>query len=576
MTKRSRVRRRIDLAAGRDKVELVLKNAKIVNVFNHKIIEGDLAIDSGKIIGIGSYTGIQEIDMEGKYIAPGLIDSHEHLESAMVTPAQMSRVVVPRGTTTIIADPHEIANVCGIKGIEFMMASAEHTPLNVFFMLPSCVPATEFETSGANLKAEDLEPLISRKNVLGLGELMDFPGVIHGRSDIIDKMMISQDKIIDGHGPVISGKELNAYMISGVKTDHECSSLQEMEERLDRGMYIAIREGSAARNLKSLIQGVNQNNSRRMTLCTDDKNPEDILKEGHIDFNVRKAIQLGTDPITAIQMATINTAECYKLRDIGGIAPGYDADLIILDNLRDFNVLEVYKKGKKVAEKGLALFDVEETDTKDVVETVNMKPVTIEDLQIKLETDIVRVISVLPFSLVTESNIRKVNINKDGHFEKHKYIDIVKLAVVERHKGTGNIGLGLVENFKIENGAIATTIGHDSHNLIVIGDNDPDMIKAIEAVKKLEGGIAVVHNGEVNSLQLRIAGLMSDQPMEYVAHRLEELLKLAHEKLKVNEKIDPFMTLSFLALPVIPDIKLTDKGLFNVLDFKFIDVEVKE
>jgi adenine deaminase len=405
---------------------------------------------------------------------------------------------------------------------------------------------------------------------------MDFPGVVSGRSDIIDKIMIAQDKIIDGHGPVIKGKDLNAYMISGVKTDHECSTLEEMNERLERGMYIAIREGSAARNLKTLAQGVQENNARRMTLCTDDKSPEDILKEGHIDFSVRKAISLGIDPITAIQMATINTAECYHLRDIGGIAPGYDADLIVIDDLRDFNVLEVYKKGKKVAVDGTPLFEVSETDTSDVVNTVNMQEVKKEDLEIKLNNDIVRVISVLPFSLVTESNIRKVHINSEGYFEKHKHIDIVKLAVVERHKGTGNIGLGLVENFQIQNGAIATTIGHDSHNLIVIGDNDEDMLSAIQEVRKLEGGIAVSHKGHVESLQLRIAGLMSDQPMEYVAKRLEELLKIAHDQLHVNPKIDPFMTLSFLALPVIPDIKLTDQGLFDVMDFKFVDIEVED
>jgi len=576
MTKRERVKRRIDLAAGRDKVELLLKNCKIVNVFNHKIIEGNIAIDSGKIIGIGDYTGHKEIDMNFNYVAPGLIDSHEHLESAMVTPAQMSRVVVPRGTTTIIADPHEIANVCGIKGIKFMMDSAADAPLNVFFMLPSCVPATEFETSGAKLMAKDLEALISQDNVLGLGELMDFPGVINGREDIIDKMMIAQNKIIDGHGPVITDKDLNAYLINGIKTDHECGSIHEMNDRLDRGMYIAIREGSAARNLKALIQGVTEYNSRRITLCTDDKNPEDILKEGHIDFSVRKAISYGIDPITAIQMATINTAECYLLRDIGAIAPGYDADLIVIDDLKAFNVLQVYKKGKKVAENGKALFDVEETDTTNVVNTVNMKPVKAENLHLKLESDVVQVISVLPYSLVTERNVRRVTINADGHFEKHKHIDIVKLAVIERHKETGNIGLGLVENFKITGGAIATTIGHDSHNLIVIGDNDKDMIKAIEEVEKLQGGIAVVHNNKVDSLQLRIAGLMSDQPMEVVAEKLEELLSIAHNELGVNHKIDPFMTLSFLALPVIPDIKLTDKGLFDVLKFDFMDVEVKD
>lgn len=575
MTKRERIKRRIDLAAGRDKVELVLKNCKIVNVFSHEIGQGNIAIDQGKIIGIGDYQGHEEVDMNWRYVAPGLIDSHEHLESAMVTPAQMSRVVVPRGTTTIIADPHEIANVCGIKGIEFMMKSVEEAPLNVFFMLPSCVPATPFETSGAKLLAEDLTSLMAQTNVLGLGELMDFPGVIAGREDIIDKMMISQDKIIDGHGPMIKGKELNAYMIGGVKTDHECSNLVEMKSRLDRGMYIAIREGSAARDLKTLVQGVTDATARRCTFCTDDKNPEDILREGHIDYSIRKAIDLGIDPITAIQMATINTAECYYLRDIGAIAPGYDADLIVIDDLKAFNVKEVYKKGIKVAEDNKALFEVTETDTSDVIETVNIKPVSKDDLKIKLDSDIVNVISVLPFSLVTERNVRKVHL-EDGYFAKHKYIDIVKLAVIERHKASGNIGLGLVENFKLKNGAIATTIGHDSHNLIVIGDNDEDMLKAIQAVEALEGGIAIVSDGEVHSLQLRIAGLMSDQPMEFVAEELKKLLKIAHDKLGVNDQIDPFMTLSFLALPVIPDVKLTDKGLFDVVKFDFMEIEVKE
>lgn len=576
MNQREKLQRRIDLAAGRDKVELLLMNCQIINVFSHEICTGHIAIDSGKIIGVGDYMAKTVVDMKGRYVAPGLIDSHEHLESAMVTPAQMSRVVIPRGTTTIIADPHEIGNVCGIKGIEFMMQSVNQTPLNAFFMLPSCVPATPFETSGAKLMAEDLLPLMERKNVLGLGELMDFPGVISGREDIIDKMMIAQDKIIDGHGPMIQGKELNAYMIGGVKTDHECSTVKEMKSRLDRGMYIAIREGSAARDLKHLIQGVNESTARRCTFCTDDKNPEDILREGHIDYSIRKAIELGVDPITAIQMATINTAECYALRDIGAIAPGYDADLIVIDDLKTFNVLEVYKKGVKVAEDNQPLFDVVEAALDDVVETVNIAPVTKEDLAIKLETDIVNVISVLPYSLLTERNVRKVHINSDGFFEKHKYIDIVKMAVIERHNGTGNIGLGLVENFKLKGGAIATTIGHDSHNLIVIGDNDEDMLLAVEEVKRLQGGIAVVSQGEINSLQLRIAGLMSDQPMEYVAEQLKDLLTIAYDKLGVNEQIDPFMTLSFLALPVIPDVKLTDKGLFDVVKFDFMEIEVKE
>lgn len=576
MDKRERVQRRIDLAAGRDSVELVLKNCKIVNVFSSTIIEGNLAIDSGKIIGIGDYIGKTEIDLEGKYVSPGLIDSHEHIESSMVTPGQMAKIVIPRGTTTIIADPHEIANVCGIEGIKFMMDSASKVPLNVFFMLPSCVPSTEFETSGAKLLAKDLEKMMEQKNVLGLGELMDYPGVISGREDIIDKMMLAQDKIIDGHGPLIKGKDLNAYAINGIRTDHECSTIAEMKERLDLGMYVAIREGSAAKNLSALIPGVTSNNSRRCTLCTDDKNPEDILNQGHIDYSVRYAISLGVDPITAIQMATINPAECYKLRDIGAIAPGYDADLIILENLNEFKIVEVYKKGIKVASNGKALFDVVNSNPSKVINTVKLKKISIEDLEIKLTSDIVNVVSILPFSLVTEKVIRKISLDSNGNFIKNKHIDIVKLAVIERHKGTGNIGLGLVENFKITNGAIATTIAHDSHNIIVIGDNDEDMLLAVKELEKLQGGIAVSYNGQVNSLQLKIAGLMSERPMEEVAINLGLLQNIAHNDLGVNKKIDPFMTLSFLALPVIPNIKITDKGLFDVIKFEFIDLEIKD
>jgi len=575
--RKEKMKRRADLASGKMDVELVLTNCKIVNVFSHRIIEGNIAIDSGKIIGIGDYVGKKHIDMGGKYVAPGLIDSHEHLESCMVTPGQLARVVVPKGTTTIIADPHEIANVCGLDGINFMMEAAENVPLNVFFMLPSCVPATPFENAGAELTAKELSTLIDMKWVLGLGELMDYPGVIHGRKDIIDKMVIAEHKIIDGHGPAISGKALNAYVINGVKTDHECSNLEEMEERLGLGMYIAIREGSAARNLATLIHGVNRVNERRCTFCTDDKNPEDILKEGHIDYNIKLAIKNGIHPISAIQMATINTAECYNLRDIGAIAPGYDADLIVLDDLATFNIVEVFKKGKVVAADGLPLFEVERPDTSKVIKTVNMPDITVDDLKIPLKMDIANVIRVQPYSLVTEKVIRKVSLDKEGNFISNKYIDIVKMAVIERHNNLGNIGLGLVENFMLKNGAIATTIAHDSHNLIVIGDNDEDMVAAIQEVKRLDGGIAIAQNGKIlESLGLPIAGLISMESMEDVSEKLKVMHKIAFEKLEVSEQVDPFMTLSFLALPVIPDIKLTDKGLFDVTKFDFMDVGIEE
>lgn len=573
---KKKYKRRVELASGRDKVELLLKNCQIVNVFSHSIVNGDIAIDSGKIIGIGDYEAVNVIDMEGRYVAPGLIDSHEHMESCLVTPEQLARVVVPKGTTTIIADPHEIANVCGLEGIRFMMEATENIPLNVFFMLPSCVPATEFETSGAKLDAEDLKTLMGKNIVLGLGELMDYPGVIAGKEDIIDKILLADRKIIDGHSPLISGKNLNAYAINGVKTDHECTNLKEMEEKLSLGMYIAIREGSAARDLEKLIPGVNNHTERRCTFCTDDKHPGDILKEGHIDHNVRKAIYMGVDPISAIKMATVNTAECYKLRDIGAIAPGYDADIIVLDNLEEFNIDQVYKKGILVAEDGKAKFEVERPDISSVSNTVTIGHITEKDLEIYLDTDIANVIRVNTSSLLTEKVVRKVSLDREGRFISNKHIDILKIAVIERHGKTGTIGLGLIENFRFKGGALACTIAHDSHNLIVIGDSDADMVLAIEKIKEMNGGIVIASEGLIEEcLPLPVAGLMSDDDMETVAEKISKIIKYLHNKMGRNRLKDPLMTLSFLALPVIPDIKITDKGLFDVNKFNFIDINVE-
>ena len=573
---KKKYKRRVELASGRDRVELLLRNCRIVNVFSHSIVRGDVAIDSGKIIGIGDYDAVKEVDMEEKFIAPGLIDSHEHMESCLVTPEQLARVIVPKGTTTIIADPHEIANVCGLEGIKFMMDATSDIPLNVFFMLPSCVPATEFETSGAKLDAEDLKTLMGENIVLGLGELMDYPGVIAGREDIIDKVLLADRKIIDGHSPLISGKELNAYAINGVKTDHECTNLREMEEKLSLGMYIAIREGSAARDLEKLIPGVNMHTERRCTFCTDDKHPGDILEEGHIDHNVRKAIKMGVDPISAIKMATVNTAECYKLRDIGAIAPGYDADIIVLDNLEDFNIRQVYKKGILVAEEGEAKFEVEKPDLSSVSNTVTIGDISEKDLEIHLDTDIAKVIRVNTSSLLTEMVVRKVSIDQEGRFISNKHIDILKIAVIERHGKTGNIGLGLIENFRFKGGALACTIAHDSHNLIVIGDSDTDMVLAIEKIKVMDGGIAIASEGEiVEFLALPVAGLMSGEDMETVAEKIFKITKYLHDKMGRNRLKDPLMTLSFLALPVIPDIKITDRGLFDVNEFSFTDINVE-
>ncbi len=574
-----KIKHLIDVAAKRKKAELLLRNCRIVDVFSTEIIEGDLAIDSGKIIGIGDYQGLKEVDLAGKIVAPGLIDSHVHMESSMISPGQFARAVVPRGTTSVITDPHEIANVCGLEGIRFMINSTEALPLNVYFMLPSCVPATPFENSGAVLEAEELSKLIANPMVLGLGEMMNYPGVIEGDSKIVDKLRLAQanNKIVDGHSPDITKEELNAYVIGGIKTDHECSTVEEMRDRLRRGMYISIREGSAARDLEALIEGITPENERRCLFCTDDRHPEDIMESGHIDNNVRTAIKRGIDPVTAIKMATINVCECYGIKNSGAIAPGYDADLIILDNLEDFNVLEVIKDGEFAARNGKALFQVEKEDITKVSNTINFKKINLEDLQIKMTSNLANVMRLLPHSLLTERVTREVEVDSRGCFKFNRDRDLLKLAVIERHNATGNIGFSLVENFNLRGGAIASTVSNDSHNILVIGDNDNDMYAAVEEIERMQGGVVIVSEGRMlKKLELHIAGLMSDKSIEAVKDTLEEMHRIAYDRLGVNRDMDPFMTLAFLALPVIPEIKVTDRGLFDVVNFKFIDISIND
>jgi adenine deaminase len=567
---------RAKLAKGDLTVELVLKNCKIVNVFTHEIHENDIAIDSGKIIGFGPYKAKKEIDLKGKYVAPGLVDSHMHLESTLVTPQRLSEISIANGTTTIIADPHEIANVCGVNGINYLIESSKNIPLNIFFMIPSCVPATAFEDAGASIESKDIEKLLKKDLVLGLGELMDYPNVMNGNVSMLKKMDLAKRKIIDGHAPGLLGRDLNAYMINGVKTDHECSTQEEMKQRLNRGMYVILREGSASKDVKKLLPAINAYNYRRCLFCTDDKNPEDLISKGHINHNIKLAIKSGIDPITAIQMATINAAECYRLRDIGGIAPGYDADLVILNSLKDFEIEEVYKKGVLVYSQGKVQFET--TDYKDdkVMNTVNIKPVKEKDLVLDLSNDLAHVIVVKPFSIITEKAVRKVSVNEKGEYINNEHLDICKIAVVERHKATGKIGVGLVEKFGLRNGAIATTISHDSHNIVVVGDNVGDILKAISALEEMNGGIVIVKDGMVkHQLTLDIAGLMTDQPLKKVEETLNKMLNYAFNTLKVNKEINPFMTLSFLSLPVIPELKITTRGLFDVKAFNFIEVNKK-
>ena len=573
------VDRVLKIARGEEKAELVIKKANIINVFTNEIIKGDVAIDKGRIVAIGQYSGWEEIDLKGKYLSPAFIDSHVHIESSKVTPGQFAKAVVPRGVTSIIADPHEIANVKGIEGIEYMLEESENIPLDVYMMLPSCVPATPFESAGAVLEAKELAKIIDKEGILGMGEMMDYVGVINGDEKVLEKIELAKEKgkIIDGHGPMITGRELNAYVAAGIRTEHECSTVKEMVERLRLGMYIHIREGSAARNLKELIKAVNKDNLSRVMFCTDDKEPSDLLENGSIDNNIRLAIEAGIDPIDCIKIASLNPALAYGLEGKGAIAPGYRADLVVIDNLIDFNILMVFKDGKLVAENYMPLFHVTESSNTSMKNTVVIKPIKEEDLKLSIKGDKVNVIGVIPDSLITEKLVREVGkdiVVEGGEFVKGN--DILKVAVIERHKATGRIGLGLVEGFGLENGAIASTIAHDSHNIIVIGDRDSDMVLAVEELKRLGGGIALAQEGKIiGSLQLEIAGLMSDKPLEEVRKGLDEILQLAYDKLRVNKNIEPFMILSFLALPVIPSLKITDLGLFDVDKFKFINLEVK-
>ena len=565
----------IDVAAGRAKAQIVFKNINIVNVFTGEIIKADVAVHDGYIAGIGEYEGAEEYDMEGKFLCPGFIDSHMHIESTMVTPGEFARAVTVRGTTGIIADPHEIANVKGIAGIKYMLEGTENLPIDVYIMLPSCVPATPFENSGSILKAEDLLELINHPRVLGLGELMDFENVINCEKTIINKIVLCQNsgKFVDGHGPGLSGRAINAYAASGVRTEHECTTPEEAVERLRLGMHIMLREGSAAKNLVDLLPALNNSSISRCMFCTDDRHPEDILKQGHIDNNVRLAIKNGVDPVTAVQMATINVARCYNLHRVGGIAPGYKAALLILNDLKSIDIYQVYKNGKLIAENNEALFDIFSINDSKMRNSVNIKELEEDSFQIKNDHGQLRIIGLVPNSLVTKTLISKV-VKTDGKYYSKDGEELLKIAVIERHNATGNIGLGLVSGLGLKDGSIASSVAHDSHNIVVIGDNDRDMKRAVEKLEEIGGGVAIASGGEIiKYLSLPIAGLMSDSPIEKVQSILADLIETAY-KMGVNKDYDPSMTLSFLALPVIPEIKLTDLGLFDVNNFKFVSINV--
>lgn len=569
----------VDMAAGRVPVDLLITNCKIVDVFTQSLCDGPLAIGMGRIIGIGNYETKSTLDAKGGYVMPGLIDGHVHIESSSLIPSQFARCILPHGTTTIIADPHEIANVCGLDGIRYMLNASQDLPLNVNIMLPSCVPATPYEESGAELLVDDLEILINKPGVHGLGEVMDYPGVIHNTKSVINKLKLAQryNCVIDGHSPGVKGRELTAYVISGIMTDHECSSLEEMKDRLRLGIYILIREGSACKDLLSLVPGLTPANARRCVLCTDDKEPADILSTGHINKSLRLAVSAGVDPLMAISLATLNAAECYRLADKGAIAPGYDADLLIVDNLKEFTARHVLVNGKEIARNGNLLVELQDYISDTVLNTVRLAPIGIDALTLHLTSKRVRAIGVKTGGVLTESLTLTVVPDAKGCFDPKLNPGLNKLAVIERHHASGNIGLGILANYGLKNGAIATTVAHDSHNLVVVGDNDNDMLAAIEDIKIMGGGITLCREGRILAhLPLPVGGLMSEKSATEVAAQMEIILKIAKHVLSINADIQPIMTLAFMTLPVIPALKLTSTGLFDVTSFKRVDICLPE
>lgn len=556
--------RLIAVAAGREKADLVLKNAKYLNVFSNEFLSGDIAVANGLIAGVGKYDGKTEIDVSGKLVLPGFIDAHIHLESSMVTPAEFAKAVVAHGTTTVITDPHEITNVMGIDGVEYMIQAAQNLPIDVHFMMPSCVPATEIDESGAELDCKDIDLYLDNKKVLGLAEMMNYVGVINGDKNVLSKIVTSQahHKKIDGHAPELSGNDLNAYIAAGVYSDHECSTFENALEKLRKGQFIMIREGTAAHNLKALMPLLTQQYYSRCMFATDDKHPNDLLYGGHIDYIVKQALKNGADPIVALKTATHHAARYFLLNNKGAIASGYLADIVVVDNLEDFNVETVFKRGKLVFDGEVKDFSAPTVDEKlaeKCFDTFHLDSVTPSSFKVDGKLGLIGLVGgeLLTRNLGTADKIDVEN-------------DILKIACIERHKGTNHIGVGYVKGYSLKSGAVATSVAHDSHNIITVGCNDDDIAVAVNAIKDSKGGIAVVENGKIKALlELPIAGLMSDEPLTTVNEKLENA-KLSAYELGADKSIDPFMTLSFLSLPVIPSLRITTKGVFDAENWKML------
>ncbi|MBC1667584.1 adenine deaminase [Listeria welshimeri] len=569
---------RVAVSDGREKADLVIKNGRIVNVFSGEIMEGDIAIKNGYIAGIGDFSEAEQImDAAGEFIVPGFIDAHVHVESAMVTPAEFARVLLPNGVTTIVTDPHEIANVAGEKGIEFMLEDAKGAPLDMFVMLPSSVPATEGEHNGETLHAKKLHPLYKHEKVIGLAEVMDFPSVAKGSSDILTKIIDAKKEggRIDGHGAGLTSADLNNYLAVGIRTDHESTNAKEAVDRLRAGMFVMLREGTVGRDLLQTISAVSEKNSHRFCFCTDDKLINDLITEGSINYNIRLAIENNIDPITAIQMATINAANCHNLPYLGAVAAGYQADIVFLKDLQTIEISKVLKNGQVVVENGArneAAFEKQHSET--FISPKIQHHLSKQDLELPLTNDTCYVIGMKQNNLFTEKLMEQVNV-ENGKFVPSIEKDLLKMAVVERHHNTGCVGVGIVKGFGLKEGAIATTVAHDSHNIVAVGASDEAMEKAINYVTEMGGGIAVVdETGKVlHDLALPVAGLLSNKPYEEVERDLAGLLK-AFNQISNAKGFDPFLTLSFLTLPVIPELKLTDQGLFDFATFQIIPNEV--
>jgi len=558
----------ISVAKGEIPADLLLKNARIVNTFIGEIEQDDVAIYGDRIAGVGNYGKAKEIiDLQGKFLAPGLINGHTHIESSMLHPARYAQAVVPRGTLAVVTDLHEIANVCGPEGIKFVTDLARKLPLDMLFMAPSCVPATHLETSGARISSKEVKRILAHPKIIGLGEMMNFPGVVSGDEEVLQKISASKGKVIDGHAPGLAGKELNAYLSAGILSDHESTTLEEGKEKLRRGMYLMIREGSSEKNLDALLPLVTDNTYKRCFFVVDDRNCSDLLREGDIDAVVRKAIDRGLEPVRAIQMTTINTAEYFRLHDRGGIGPGYIANLITITDLAKLEIDMVFYQGKLVARQSKPLFPLPPV-TLELRDTVRIKPPMGKSLKISAANETYPVIEIVPGQIVTKKTIEKMKV-VDGTVMPDVERDILKLVVVERHKASGNIGLGLVKGFGLKKGALASSVAHDSHNIIAVGTNDFDILKAIEEINRLQGGLVVCADLEIlASLPLPIAGLLSPEPLEVVVSQHEKVEKSAAGL--GNLPPAPFAILSFLALPVIPKLRLTDLGLVDVVDFKLL------